>query len=104
VSRTPRWKPMPPEEEAAFYQRLDEGIAKYGITFTRPMTLEQRLDAAYRAGQALWDEQGARRRRRSRYAQYEAQARADCYNDKREGMRFLEGWWAAWQENGRRPN
>jgi len=32
----PRWRPMTPEGEAAWYRRQDEGVAKYGMTFTRP--------------------------------------------------------------------
>jgi hypothetical protein len=27
---------MPPEEENRLYQKMDEGVAKYGMTFTRP--------------------------------------------------------------------
>jgi hypothetical protein len=97
-----RWKPMPPEEEAALYQRLDEGIAKYGMTFTRPMTLEQRLEAAYRAGPQLYDEQLRRPRRRQRKNPLAEVARAGLYNNEEEARKFMEGWWAAWQENKRR--
>ena len=31
----PRWKPMPPEEENRLHQKMDEGVAKYGMAFTR---------------------------------------------------------------------
>ena len=31
----PRWKQMPPEEEDCLYQKMDECVAKYGMTFTR---------------------------------------------------------------------
>jgi hypothetical protein len=31
-----RWRPPTPEEEAAWYRRLDEGIAEHGLKFTRP--------------------------------------------------------------------
>jgi hypothetical protein len=47
---------MPLEEENCLCQKMDEGIAKYGMTFTRPMTLAQRLEAAHRAGEALYRE------------------------------------------------
>jgi len=31
-----RWRPPTPEEEARWYQRIDEGVREHGLTFTRP--------------------------------------------------------------------
>jgi hypothetical protein len=30
------WKPMSPEEVDVAYKRMNEGVEKYGITFSRP--------------------------------------------------------------------
>ena len=42
----PRWKPPTPEEENAFYQRIDEGVSEHCLTFSRPRALEERLETS----------------------------------------------------------
>jgi hypothetical protein len=50
----PRWKPMRAEEENDFYRRIDEGVSKYGLTFTRPRTLEERMSLAHQCGRDFY--------------------------------------------------
>jgi hypothetical protein len=80
-----RWKPDP-EKQNESYRRIDEGIAKFGVTFTTPMTLEQRIEAAERAGAN--QQQQARRH----FAAEEVVDRAFLYTDGRESMAFLRGY------------